>query len=97
MQVRVNTTTKHKYDKYHANARYAVQKMAEAFGHKIEPQPAEDRAIASPYTPGVETLIEARKALDAGAETATVVAGGMVYVYTQADLPALRQKILYSM
>jgi len=52
---------------------------------------------ARPYTPAVEKLISARKQLEAGAETATVRTGGTEYVYTQDDLPALRQKILYSM
>lgn len=58
---------------------------------------AEDGTIARPYTPGVEKLIEARKQLEAGAEIATVVTGTTQIVYTQDDLPALRQKILYSM
>ena len=57
----------------------------------------EDRGVARPYTPGVEKLIEARKQLEAGAGSVTVVTGTTQIVYTQEDLPALRQKILYSM
>lgn len=66
-------------------------------GPQYQPAEAEERAIARPYTPGVEKLIEARKLLEAGADSATVFTGTTQIVYTQDDLPALRQKILYSM
>lgn len=54
--------------------------------------------IARPYTPAVEKLIEARKLLEeSGADSVTVFTGTTQIVYTKDDLPALRQKILYSM
>lgn len=83
-------------DSYDAAADAA---LAHKMGAAKAVEPVKTSAIVARDRHDIDALVRLRKALDAGAQTVRIafLSGAMGAIFTQADLPAVRRKITYSM